>query len=193
MTALACFCLALLCGSLPFSVWVARLAGADPRSVGDRNPGATNAFKAGGKWVGLAALLLDISKAALPVGLACQVYGLRGPALAAVALAPTLGHAWSPFLGWRGGKAVATMLGVWIGLTLWDVPLVAVAGVTLWFLLLKNSGWALLFTLLGMGVYLWMVRPEVILLAILSLQTLLVLWKYRAELRLPFHHLPAAS
>lgn len=185
MTAILWVFFAFFCGSLPFSIWVSRLADADPRTIGDGNPGATNAFKAGGKWIGLAALLLDVSKAALPVGLACQVYGLHGPALTAVAIAPSIAHAWSPFLRLRGGKAVATVLGAWIGLTLWDVPLVALAGVTLWFLLLKNSGWALLLTLLGMAAYLILARPEATLFWVLALQAALLLWKYRDDLRRP--------
>ena len=93
-----------LSGALPLSVWVTKLAGKDPRAVGDHNPGATNALKAGGKWVGLAALLLDVSKAAAPVGLAYQIFDIRGPEMVALALAPMLGHAYSPFLGFKGDR-----------------------------------------------------------------------------------------
>lgn len=173
---------AFLSGALPLSVWVTKLAaGRDPRAFGDHNPGATNALKSGGKWIGLAALLLDISKAAAPVGLAYQIYGIRGPAMAALALAPMLGHAYSPFLGFKGGKALATALGVWIGLTIWDVPLVALIGISFWFLLLKNSGWAVLLTLTGMGIYLSIFRPEPLFFGVLGLQTVLLLWKHRLD------------
>lgn len=173
---------AFLSGALPLSVWVTKLAvGRDPRAVGDHNPGATNALKSGGKWVGLAALLLDVSKAAFPVGLAYQTCGIRGPAMTAIALAPMLGHAYSPFLRFRGGKALAAALGVWIGLTLWDVPLVALTGVTVWFLLLKNSGWTVLLTLAGMAVYLYFFRPEPLFFWVLGLQTVLLLWKHRLD------------
>lgn len=173
---------AFLSGALPLSVWVAKLTGKDPRSVGDKNPGATNALKTGGKWIGLAALLLDVSKAAVPVGLAYQTFGLRGPEMAAIALAPSLGHAYSPFLRFKGGKALSTALGAWIGLTLWDVPLVALAGITLWFLLLKNSGWAVILTLAGMAVYLAFFRPDPLFFWVLSLQAILLVWKHRREL-----------
>jgi glycerol-3-phosphate acyltransferase PlsY len=174
---------AFLLGSLPLSVWVTRLAGKDPRTVGDHNPGATNALKAGGKWVGLAALLLDISKAAAPVGLAYQIFDIRGTEIAAIALAPTLGHAYSPFLRFKGGKALATVLGAWIGLTIWDVPLIALAGISLWFILLKNSGWAVLLTLAGMAVYIYFVRSDAMLLWVLGLQSVLLLWKHRKDLQ----------
>ena len=70
---------ALLCGSLPFSLWVGRwLAGRDVREAGDHNPGATNALRVGGWRVGLAAFMLDISKSALPVGLAQYVFAYSG-------------------------------------------------------------------------------------------------------------------
>jgi len=173
---------AFILGALPLSVWVTQLAGKDPRAVGDRNPGATNALKAGGKWVGLTALMLDISKAAAPVGLAYQILGISGPWLVAIALAPSLGHAYSPFLRFKGGKALATVLGAWIGLTLWDVPLVALAGISLWFILLKNSGRAVILTLLGMAVYLVFARPEPLFFWVLGLQATLLIWKHRFEL-----------
>lgn len=151
--------------------------------VGDQNPGATNALKAGGKWIGFLALMLDVSKAVVPIGLAYQIYGLRGPWMVAIALAPMLGHAYSPFLHFRGGKALATALGVWIGLTIWDVPLVALTSIVVWFLLLKNSGWAVTLTLIGMAIYLSLARPEALFFWILGLQTVLLLWKHRYELR----------
>ena len=76
---------ALLCGSLPFSLWVGRwLAGRDVREAGEHNPGATNALRVGGWRVGLVALMLDISKGALPVGLAQYVFAHSGLPLRAV-------------------------------------------------------------------------------------------------------------
>lgn len=175
--------LSFVSGALPLSVWVTKLAARrDPRAVGDRNPGATNALKVGGKWVGLAALLLDVSKAAAPVGLAYQIFDMRGSAMVAIALAPMIGHAYSPFLGFKGGKALAAALGVWIGLTIWDVPLVALAGVTVWFLLLKNSGWTVVLTLAGMAVYIYFFRPESLFFWVLGLQTVLLIWKHRFDL-----------
>lgn len=175
--------LAFISGALPFSIWVTRLAGKDPRAVGDQNPGATNALKAGGKWIGLAVLLLDVSKAVIPVGLAYQIFGLRGPGMLALALAPMLGHAYSPFLRFKGGKALATALGVWIGLTIWDVPLVALTSLIFWFILLKNSGWAVALTLLAMAAYLLVLNPNPLFLWVLSLQATLLLWKHRDDLR----------
>jgi acyl phosphate:glycerol-3-phosphate acyltransferase len=107
--------LSFVCGSLPFSVWLTRLLlHQDVRRYGDGNPGATNVVRAGSNGVGLLVLVLDISKAAAPVGWAYFDLGYRGLPMFLIAMAPILGHAFSPFLGFRGGKALAVTLGVWI-------------------------------------------------------------------------------
>jgi len=175
---------AFLFGAFPFAVWLTSLSGTDVRAVGDRNPGATNALKAGGWKNGLAVLFLDVTKAALPVGAAHLLFDYKGPGMLAIAMAPMIGHAYSPFLNFKGGKAVATALGVWIGLTLWEVPLVAIIGLVFWFALLRKSGWAVLLTLLGIAGYLLLFRPELLLLEVLALQIILLIWKHRFEFRL---------
>ena len=92
MTNLLWVVFAFICGSLPFSVWVGRLAlHEDVREFGDGNPGASNVFRAGGKGWGVLAILLDGFKGAIPVGLANYEAGLDGWAITAVALAPILG------------------------------------------------------------------------------------------------------
>src|SRR5512136_624311 len=110
-------------GSIPFSMIFARLlARTDIRTVGDGNPGGTNALKAGGLKAGLPAILLDIFKGFLPVYLA-QRSGLAGWSLLPVCVAPVLGHAFSPFLRFRGGKALGATGGVWVALIgLWTFP-----------------------------------------------------------------------
>ena len=110
--------IAFIFGSLPTAVWIGRLAGVDIRNVGDRNPGATNVVRAAGMGWGIAALATEFSKAAIPVGLTYVTFSWQGYEAVPIAIAPSLGHAFSPFLNWRGGKALATMLGAWIGLTL---------------------------------------------------------------------------
>ncbi|HXF61281.1 MAG TPA: glycerol-3-phosphate acyltransferase, partial [Caldilineaceae bacterium] len=98
---------AFLAGSLPFSVWIGRLRlGVDIRAYGDHNPGATNVLRAGGKGAAALALLLDMVKGALPLIAARSTSKISNAWLAPIALAPAFGHAFSPFLGGRGGKAV---------------------------------------------------------------------------------------
>ena len=116
-------CIGFILGSIPFSVWLGRVVlHKDIRAYGDGNPGAANVLRAGGRLVGVVAILLDFAKGAIPVGVAVFVVRMSGWRLVPVALAPVLGHAFSPFLSFRGGKAIATTFGVWTGLTLWLGP-----------------------------------------------------------------------
>lgn len=180
---LALILLAFLCGSWPFSVWLGNLlGGTDVRQVGDGNPGATNAYRAGGVLLGLLVLILDVSKGAVPVGLAHFNLGIRGLPMYLIAIAPLLGHAFSPFLRFRGGKGLAVSFGVWIGLTLWRVPLPALLLVLFWAALLDVSGWAVLLTLVGLAVVLLAWMPDPLLLAVLAGQAVILAWTHRAEL-----------
>ncbi len=184
MTAFLLTVLGFFLGSLPFSVWLTRWFGhADVRAVGDGNPGATNALKAGGWRVGLAALMLDVSKAAFPVGLAYQVYALRGWPVFFIAVAPSLGHAFSPFLEFKGGKALATILGVWIGLTLFEVPIILLFFITFWFLIQTLSGWAALLTILSAFTYLIFFHPDLLFIGIVLFQTAFVIYRHISDLR----------
>lgn len=101
-----------LLGSLPFSWWIARLvAGHDLRLEGTRNPGATNTWRLAGRAAGALAGILDAAKGAAAVAFAGWL-GLD-PSLAIWAgAAAVVGHDFSPWLGFRGGKGGATMLGV---------------------------------------------------------------------------------
>ncbi len=135
--------IAFIGGSLPFSVWVGRAAlGKDIRQFGDGNPGAANVWRAGGMGWGILAVLLDFLKGAIPVGLANYIFDVDGLALVIIAIAPIAGHAFSPILGFQGGKALAVTFGIWTGLSLWIVPLMLgiLSGVSL--LLIKPDAWA---------------------------------------------------
>ncbi len=177
---------AFLSGSIPFSLIVGRLAArTDIREIGDRNPGATNVLRASNwRWFAVA-LLLDALKAAVPVGLLWFVVGLRGWPIVPVALAPLLGHAYSPWLRFRGGKALASTFGVWAGLTLGVGPLVLGMLTPLMFGAFSLSGWAVALALLAFGgfvvPYYGAEHPEFAAIWLANLA--LVAWKYRADLR----------
>lgn len=180
--------LAFLCGSIPFAVIIGRLtAHADIREYGDHNPGATNVLRvAGWRWFA-ATLLLDFFKAAVPVSLAWFMFGLRRWLIVPVAIAPLVGHAYSPWLRFRGGKALASTFGVWAGLTLGVGPTVLGLLMPLLFGVLTASGWAVVTALLVFGgfvvPYYGRGHPE---LAVIWLaNVVLVAWRYRADLRQP--------
>jgi acyl phosphate:glycerol-3-phosphate acyltransferase len=150
MNEIAWVALAYFSGSIPFSYILGKLVSAiDIRSVGDRNPGAVNVWKAGGAKVGVAALVLDYSKGMLPVIMAVQS-GVSNYTLVAVALAPIVGHAFTPFLGFRGGKAIAVTMGVWTGLTLWEAPVFIGFLFMLFYLFQENDGWSVIFAMIAL-------------------------------------------
>ncbi|MGB3289902.1 MAG: glycerol-3-phosphate 1-O-acyltransferase PlsY [Burkholderiaceae bacterium] len=112
-----------LLGSVPFAVVVSRAMGlADPRSFGSRNPGATNVLRTGNKTAAALTLLGDAAKGWLAV-LACayvsQRMGLSSVVVAVGAVAAFLGHVYPIFLGFKGGKGVATALGVILAANPW--------------------------------------------------------------------------
>ncbi|MBZ0319541.1 MAG: glycerol-3-phosphate acyltransferase [Anaerolineae bacterium] len=122
---LALLILAYLSGAFPWSVWLGVLFfQTDVRTVADGNPGAANAFRVGGWRLGISVLLLDFFKAFIPVSIARWVLDFSGEQLLWIALMPSLGHAFSIFLGFRGGRALTSFFGVWSGLTLYEIPLV---------------------------------------------------------------------
>ena len=114
---------AYLIGSLSFAVIVSRVMGLnDPRTYGSGNPGATNVLRSGSKAAAAVTLLLDALKGLVPVLLVKlfgEHFGLGDSTLALVALAAFLGHLYPVFFGFKGGKGVATALGVLLGISGW--------------------------------------------------------------------------
>src|SRR6202045_1956551 len=110
-----------LCGSIPFGILLTRLAGApDLRSVGSGNIGATNVLRTGRKGLAAATLLGDAIKGTAAVLIVRHFWGLE---LAMIAgLGAFLGHLFPLWLGFKGGKGVATYIGVLLGLA-WPIAL----------------------------------------------------------------------
>jgi len=175
--------LAFGCGAMPLSVWLGRLVlGKDIRSYGDGNPGAANAWRAGSWRLGAPAVALDYLKAAVPVGVARFRGGVAGWGLVAVALAPLVGHAFSPWLRFRGGKAVAATFGVWTALSPWQAP--TALGLCLAALVLVQSveAWSTLLGMLGLLTYLLLRRADAPTLAVWAGNALVLAWKHRSDL-----------
>lgn len=125
---LGAWALAWLLGGLPSGVIAAAYAGGpDPRAGGSGNIGATNAFRVGGRNLGLLTLGADAGKGLLAVGAARLALDGTGP-VAVAALLAVAGHCWSPYLGLRGGKGVAVGLGAWLALA----PLQTLAAAGAW-------------------------------------------------------------
>jgi len=119
-------------GSIPFGLVLSKvLLGVDVRQVGSGNIGATNAARAGGRWMGVAVLLLDALKAVVPLLITRRVLGggERGELwVMGVAIAAFAGHLFPVWLRFKGGKGVATGLGIFLVLAPWA----ALAGLATW-------------------------------------------------------------
>lgn len=107
---------AYIVGSIPTGLLLARASGVDIRATGSGNIGATNVYRTLGRTVGIATLLGDCLKGLVPV-LVARKLGFADPWVAAVGLAAFLGHVYTIFLGFKGGKGVATALGVFLGVS----------------------------------------------------------------------------
>lgn len=120
--------LSYLVGATPTSYWVGRLFGVDLREVGSGNLGATNTFRALGLKAALPVAVIDVFKGWLPVWWFHQIDGLD-PWIWALAYgaAAILGHVFSFWVGFRGGKGVATSAGVFTGIAPWAVLIALVA------------------------------------------------------------------
>ena len=127
MDASAFFLISFLIGAIPFSSLLVHIfARKNIRDYGDGNPGASNAFRAGGKVIGITALILDSFKGVIPAAIWAGRLAVWQEIL--IAIAPVIGHAFSPFLKFRGGKGIATSFGIWMGLGLWGAPISMGAG-----------------------------------------------------------------
>jgi glycerol-3-phosphate acyltransferase PlsY len=163
-------------GSLSSAIVIAKAFHlTDPRSVGSGNPGATNMLRVGGKPAAAATLAGDVLKGVIPVALA-QGW-LSGWALALVALAAFLGHLFPVFFGFRGGKGVATALGVYLALA----PLLAAALVATWLVVAGISRYSSLAALVAaVAAPLWTLwlypTPPMLILALVLAG--LLLWKH---------------
>jgi glycerol-3-phosphate acyltransferase PlsY len=122
MIPLAVLAIAYLLGAIPFGYLLVKWkTGADVRAAGSGNIGATNVMRTTGRAAGVLTLLLDIAKGYAAVWMAGRLTGQDVLWMSAAALAVMAGHAYPVFLGFRGGKAVASFVGAFLCLTPWAV------------------------------------------------------------------------
>jgi glycerol-3-phosphate acyltransferase PlsY len=171
---------AYLLGSLSTAVIACRITGLpDPRTQGSGNPGATNVLRFGGKKLAVIVLLGDLLKGLIPV-LVAQALELPPPIVGIVGLLAFAGHIFPVFFGFRGGKGVATALGVILGLS-WPTGLALVA---IWIaiaLLFKYSSLAALCAALAAPVVTWLNAPDYA--AVVLILSLVLLWRHRGNIR----------
>ncbi len=176
---------AYLLGSISSAIIVCRLMGLpDPRGEGSNNPGATNVLRIGGakgKKAAAITLLGDSLKGLLPM-LVAHLLGAGPAVLAGVGLAAFIGHLYPLFFGFRGGKGVATALGVQLGLY-WPIGL-SVAAIWLFVAkVLKISSLSALVSMALAPAIVWLFTHEPKLIGMQLVITGLLFWRHKRNIR----------
>lgn len=152
----------------------------DPRTVGSKNPGATNVLRYAGKKAAFFTLIGDVVKGTIPVAIG-HVLGLDWGWLGFIGLAAFLGHLYPVYYGFKGGKGVATALGVFLGLQ----PVIGIVVVISWLiaaLLFNISSLAALIATLLAPFYFYWITGSVNLLIVLLVMTALIYWRHRSNI-----------
>lgn len=178
--------IAYLIGSLSFAVIVSRAFGLpDPHSYGSGNPGATNVLRTGRKSAAALTLLGDGAKGWVAVFLARQLAAQNGvdeAAIAGVALAVFMGHLFPVFFGFRGGKGVATALGVLLAINPW----LGLGTLGTWLVIavfFRISSLAAIIAAIFAPLYdLWLSGPRLMTLAV-TVMSAFLLWRHEANIR----------
>ena len=178
--AIAAMVLGYLLGSIPFGLILTRAAGlGDIRSIGSGNIGATNVLRTGNKKLAAATLLLDALKATAAAVAGTYIAGPEAGLLAG--FAAFLGHLFPVWLGFKGGKGVATYIGVLLGISPVWVLVFAAVWLTVAFVSKYSSLSALVATLV-IPVALWIVGEEKIAL-IMAIMTAVSWWRHETNIR----------
>lgn len=174
--------LAYLIGSISSAIIICRLMGlADPREQGSGNPGATNVMRIGGKKAAAITLLGDMFKGLIPV-YAAKVLGMPMELVALTGFSAFMGHLYPVFFSFKGGKGVATSVGVLLGFS-W---LLGLAYMVTWFLVYKlgkiSSLSALVASILS-PVFAWFIVGDPLIVAAAVVMMIFLLWRHKGNIQ----------
>jgi glycerol-3-phosphate acyltransferase PlsY len=177
---------AYLLGSVSSAIITCKVMGLpDPRSVGSKNPGATNVMRLGGKKAAIITLLGDLLKGLVPV-LIAKALGADLNIQLLVAMAAFLGHLYPVFFGFKGGKGVATAIGVLLAL---DWRLALAFGLT-WlavFALSRISSLSALTAIVATPIYTWLLTRSATFLLFSLILSALIIWRHRSNIQNLLH------
>lgn len=173
---------AYLLGSVSCAIIVCRLLGLpDPRGQGSGNPGATNVMRIGGKKAAGITLFGDMLKGFIPVYVA-HVFGISTTFQALIGLAAFFGHLYPVFFGFKGGKGVATSIGVLLGLSWW----LGLAFIATWLLMYKLKKISSLSALTASSlspVFAWFIVGDKVIVLAVFVMTLVLLWRHKGNIQ----------
>ncbi len=174
--------IAYLFGSLSSAVITSRIMGLpDPREEGSKNPGATNVLRLGGKKAAIITLLGDMAKGLIPLLLAKSL-GASLEVLAAAGLAAFIGHLYPVFFGFKGGKGVATALGVLTGFSWMTGLAVMFTWIAVAFISRISSLSALVAAILAPA-YVWFLLGSLELTIATALMSALLVWRHQGNIQ----------
>ena len=186
--------IAYLLGSVPTAVWLGKsLYGVDVREHGSKNPGATNTFRVLGKKAGIMVMLVDIVKGMLAASLAIPLMKLGFVSESNLIITKIIfgivavfGHIFSVFLNFKGGKGVATLLGMMIAIQ-YEVALISVAIFIVTLLFSKYVSLASIFSAFAFPVILWFVprfkTTEPLLILFGFILFIVIVWTHHKNIR----------
>jgi len=172
---------AYLLGSVPTGYILGSWAGVDVRKAGSGNIGATNVARLVGKRQGILTLIADAAKGFIPVFVASRL-GLSSNWIALTGVAAFLGHLYPVFLKFRGGKGVATALGVLLGVAPWATLLLAVVFALAAFASRTVSLSAMIAAAVA-PVALWVFSYPPVLIGMSAFLAFLIIWRHRANIK----------
>jgi acyl phosphate:glycerol-3-phosphate acyltransferase len=177
--ALAALAIGYLLGSIPFGLVLTRMAGlGDVRTIGSGNIGATNVLRTGNKKLAGATFLLDALKGTAAVLICGTLFGPEAGMLAG--FAAFIGHLFPVWIGFKGGKGIATYIGILLALAPLMAGLFAIIWIAFAYFTRYSSLSALVATLV-IPVALWILGAEKIA-AVMALMTIIAWWKHRANI-----------
>jgi acyl phosphate:glycerol-3-phosphate acyltransferase len=169
-------------GSISSAIIISKMLGlSDPRDVGSGNPGATNVLRFAGKKAAAATLLGDAVKGVIPILIAREL-GVEAPALTAIGVAAFVGHLFPVFYGFRGGKGVATFVGVSLALNLWT----GLSFIALWLLVaavLRYSSLAALIATAASPAIAWVLGEPLSAVALFALMSSAIFWRHTGNIK----------
>ena len=173
--------LSYLLGSIPSAILVARIMRLpDPRQIGSGNPGATNVLRTGNKKAAAITLVSDLLKGLIPL-LIARLLGFDLIIICLMGMAAVIGHMYPVFLNFKGGKGVATTLGVLFGIS-WPL---AVLWIVMWLSTARLSGYSSLAAIVAMTslpVVTWLLNFQQAILVFCIAICALVLWRHRSNI-----------
>ena len=171
-----------LLGSVSTAIITCKLMGlADPRTVGSNNPGATNVLREGGKKAAAITLFGDMLKGLIPV-LIAVILDMPDEVIAATGVAAFLGHLYPVFYGFKGGKGVATILGVLLGIH-WQLGL---GTILIWLAMaftFRYSSLSALVAAAGSPVLSWFITGSQVITASVAVMATILIWRHRSNIK----------